>query len=54
MPVKRYKPALASCSGLGRLLESCKTASGRKTISGGSKGISMVGRRLEGCKRKKK
>jgi len=49
----RFNPAQAGCSGLGRLLQSCKTASGRSRIYGGSKGVSLIGKRLEACKRKK-
>jgi hypothetical protein len=50
----QYNPALAGCSGLGRLLEKCKTARGRASIYGGAKGVSLTGKRLEQCKRKKK
>jgi hypothetical protein len=46
-------PALTKCPGLGRLLQSCKTSSGRSKIFAGAKGVSLIGKRLEACKRKK-
>jgi len=40
----------AGCSNLGKLLQSCKTAKGKKRV-GGSQGASKIGRALEACKR---
>jgi hypothetical protein len=45
-----YLTKHAGCSQLGRLLQMCKTAKGKKKV-GGKSGASKIGRALEECKR---